>query len=94
MFKRNANETKVTKEERRIEKYKEKYNLNSLSEDDLKIVQNIATDMAGSGLMKTGMSLSFAKAEEQLKVGYLSTLVEQNWLIINQLNRLLDKLDD
>lgn len=34
------------------------------------------------------MALSFAKAEEQAKVTYLSALVEQNWLIVNQLSRL------
>lgn len=34
------------------------------------------------------MALSFAKAEEQAKVTYLSTAVEQNWMIIRQLSRL------
>ena len=34
------------------------------------------------------MALSFAKAEEQAKVTYLSALTEQNWMIIRQLSRL------
>ena len=35
-----------------------------------------------------GMALSFAKAEEQAKVTYLSAITEQNWMIIRQLSRL------
>lgn len=39
-------------------------------------VNNISTDLMGSGLIKASLALSFAKAEEQTKIGYLSALVE------------------
>ncbi|ABF33863.1 hypothetical protein ACPWVV_000218 [Streptococcus pyogenes] len=38
------------------------------------------------------MALSFAKAEEQVKVTYLSALVEQNWILISQNQEILDEL--
>lgn len=40
------------------------------------------------------MALSFAKAEEQAKVTYLSALVEQNWMIIRQLSRLNKNIEE
>ena len=76
-----------------IEKYMEHYGLYSLDAEDLNTVRRIAQDLAGNGLIKAGMALSFAKAEEQAKVSYLSALVEQNWLIINQLNRINKQLE-
>jgi len=39
------------------------------------------------------MALSFAKAEEQAKVTYLSALVEQNWLLFRKLEDISKKLD-
>ena len=47
----------------------------------------------GNNLLKAGMALSFAKAEEQAKVTYLSALVEQNWIMIRQLSNISSKLD-
>ncbi|HGI4981335.1 TPA: hypothetical protein ACJS04_001023 [Streptococcus agalactiae] len=49
-------------------------------------------DLAGNGFFKAGMALSFAKAEEQAKVTYLSALVEQNWILISQNQEILDEL--
>lgn len=79
---------KQQKEQAELQKFIDRYGLDSIEKKDLSIVKNIAADLAGNGFLKTGMALSFAKAEEQAKVTYLSALVEQNWLIINQLSRL------
>lgn len=82
---------KKTKEEKRQEemkKFMERYGLDSISEEDLKIIKRIANDLVGNTYFKAGMALSFAKAEEQAKVTYLSALVEQNWILMNQLSRL------
>ena len=84
---------KEEKQRREIEVFKQKYGLDSLDERDLRIVNSIAGDLAGNGFLKAGMALSFAKAEEQAKVTYLSALVEQNWLIINQLSRINQNLE-
>ena len=80
--------SKEEKEEKKLQEFMERYQLEDLDEKDLVVLQRIAADLAGNSWFKTGMALSFAKAEEQAKVGYLSALVEQNWMIIRQLSRL------
>ena len=69
-----------------------KYHLEELNQNDLAIVHNIASSLAGKRLMEAGMKLGMASPTEQAKVGYLSALVEQNWLIINQLSRISQQL--
>lgn len=97
LFGSKDTEPKMTKEEKQMAKFMEKYQLEEVDEKDLAIIKKIATDLAGNGLFKVGMTLSFAKAEEQAKVTYLSALTEQNWMIIRQLSRLnsnIEKLVD
>lgn len=74
--------------------YLAKRGLSGLETDAAIQVKNISTDLAGLGLMKTGMALSFAKSEEQAKVGYLSALVEQNWILIKQNDEIIKLLKD
>lgn len=91
---------KKTKEEKQMDKmnkFMERYQLEDLDDKDLVVLQRIATDLTGNQFFKAGMALSFAKAEEQAKVTYLSALTEQNWMIIRQLSRLnknIEKLLD
>lgn len=80
--------SKEDKQQEQFDKFMEKYHINELDPKDLEIVKNIANDLAGNGFLKAGMALSFSSAPDQAKVTYLSALVEQNWLIINQLSRL------
>ena len=93
LFNSQPKQTAEEKKQAEMQKFIEKYNIDSLNPKDLEIVKKIAGDLAGNGLMKTGMALSFANADDQLKVTYLSALVEQNWLIINQLSRLNDSIE-
>lgn len=81
-----------TSREDKIRKYLNRYNLDELGEKDLISVCNIANELAGNNLIQFGTILS-GKAEDVAKMGLLSALVEQNWMIINQLNRLNNKLD-
>ena len=85
---------KQNKEEKQLEKFMEKYQLEDLDEKDLVVLQRIANDLFANNLFKTGLVLSFAKAEEQAKVTYLSALVEQNWMIIRQLSRLNKNIEE
>ena len=66
----------------------EKYGLSNVDSRDAESIRKILNDIKANGLFKAGMALSFAKGEEQAKVTYLSALVEQNWIIIRQLDRL------
>lgn len=79
---------KKAKEDKQLEKFMKRYQLEDLDEKDLVVLQRIANDLVGNKLFKAGMALTFAKAEEQAKVTYLSALVEQNWILMRQLSRL------
>ena len=89
----NSKENKEEKKQQEIEKFMERYQLDEISDQDLVIIKKIATDLMGNNLLKAGMALSFAKAEEQAKVTYVSALVEQNWIMIRQLSNISSKLD-
>lgn len=89
----NSKENKDDKKQQEINKFMEKYQLEEIDDKDLVIIKKIATDLIGNNLLKAGMALSFAKAEEQAKVSYLSALVNQNWIMIRQLNNISNKLD-
>ena len=89
----NSKETKDDKKQQEINSFIEKYQLDEIDDKDLVIIKKIATDLIGNNLLKAGMALSFAKAEEQAKVSYLSALVNQNWIMIRQLNNISNKLD-
>lgn len=77
---------------KKVAKYVNRYKLNDIDENDLEIIKQISDDLFGLGLIKAGMAFSFAKGEEQAKIGYLSALVKQNWIIIRKLDELNKKL--
>lgn len=89
----NSKENKDDKKQQEINNFMAKYQLDEIDDKDLVIIKKIATDLIGNNLLKAGMALSFAKAEEQAKVSYLSALVNQNWIMIRQLNNISNKLD-
>ena len=76
------------KSEDKAAKIMAKYGLEDVSPKYADKVKDIAQELAGMGLQETGMKLSMAKAEEQLKLSYLHAIFEQNWIII----RLLDDI--
>ena len=86
--------SKEEKKQEELQKFMDKYQLEDLDEKDLVVLQRIAQDLTGNKWFKAGMTLSFADAEEQAKVTYLSALVEQNWMIIRQLSRLNKNLEE
>lgn len=86
-------EKRAKKQQEEMKKFMDKYQLDEINEKDLLILKRISNDLAGNGFFKAGMALSFAKAEDQAKVTYLSALVEQNWMLIKQLSQLNSKLD-
>lgn len=89
----SSKENKDDKKQQEINNFMNKYQLEEIDDKDLVIIKKIATDLIGNNLLKAGMALSFAKAEEQAKVTYLSALVNQNWIMIRQLNNISNKLD-
>ncbi|MBU3102162.1 MULTISPECIES: hypothetical protein [Clostridium] len=59
-----------------MQKFMEIYQLEDLEDKDLIVLKRIANDLAGNNFFKVGMALSFAKADDQAKVTYLSAQVE------------------
>ncbi len=85
-------EKKEAKKEAKLNAIMEKYGLQNLSPEYREKVQDINSELIGTGLMEAGMKLSLsAKTEDQLQVQYLKTLIEQNWMIIRLLDEIKNK---
>ena len=88
-------------EEQATQKIFEKYGLdinnhdaNKIKQENYNNLKQITQDIAANPLFKAGLAFSFASADKQAIVGYLSTLVNQNWILIRQnelIIRLLEK---
>lgn len=74
----------------KMQKVLAKYGLEDLNDErDYMAVQQIAKELLGSGLMDAGVRLSmFTKTTDQLQIIYQRAIVEQNWIIIRQLDRI------
>jgi len=70
------------------------YGLQNLSDPrDRKAVNEIIRDLVGTGMMEAGMKLSMAKAEVALPVYYQRAILDQNFIIIRQLDRIAQALE-
>lgn len=82
------------KEEKKAEKVYEllhKYGLQELSDPrDVESVKQIAYKLAGSNLINLGTALG-GSAQDVGKLSLLQAIVEQNWIIIRQLDKLNSK---
>lgn len=81
-------EEKETKKEEKMNAIMAKYGLEKLSPEYREKVKAINMELATMGLQETGLKLSMAKSEDQLKISYLHAIFDQNWIII----RLLDDI--
>lgn len=72
----------------------ERFGLQNLSNpSDIASVQKIINELVGSGLMEAGLKIGLAKTEVQLPISLQRAMVEQNWIIIRQLDRISQQLD-
>lgn len=82
------------KEEKKAEKVYEllhKYGLQELYDPrDVESVKQIAYKLAGSNLINLGTALG-GSAQDVGKLSLLQAIVEQNWIIIRQLDKLNSK---
>ena len=82
----NANDEKY-------QKYLKKYHLEELTNaSDIESVRKIYYENLGTGLIESGLTTTHlvtkGKEEEMLAVYYLRTIMEQNFIIIRQLERI------
>lgn len=69
-----------------------KYGLTDIDAKDIEQVKSINTALMGNKLIETGTALS-GSGVDVAKLTYLRALVEQNWIIIRQLDRLNKNLE-
>ena len=87
------NESKADKKAQKAQALLEKYGLQELSDArDLDNVRAISSSLMGNKLIELGTALS-GSGEDSAKMSYLSALVEQNWIIIRQLDKLNKSLE-
>lgn len=83
-------ETKEEKKQRKLQEILEKYGLQDLQDPrDLDQVKNIAANLAGNDLFLVGAAL--ANSQDMGKITLLRALVEQNFIIIRQLDKITNK---
>ena len=85
-------DTKEDKAARKTQAMLEKYGLEYLDSKDVESVRNIGNALMGNGMIEFGTILS-GGGVDVAKMSYLRALVEQNWIIIRQLDRLNKKLE-
>ena len=86
-------EKKQQELDKKMAEFNQKYGLTDLDEQDVKILEMIMMDLAGTGgFLGQLTSIGFKPAEMQT-VNALWTLTRQNWLILRQLQKLNNKLD-
>lgn len=82
----------LSKSERKSLAYLAKRNLNKLSPDTYKQVEDITTQIAGNRLMLLGLGLQ--GSVDSLTSSYLAAILEQNWILIRQNEQIIELLKD
>ena len=81
-------ESKDEKAARKTAEMLKRFGLENLSDErDLATVKKVAEEMMGNGLIEFGAALT-GKAEDVAKISYLRAILEQNWIIIRQLDKI------
>lgn len=89
-----SNEEKQNEQEQKEIRMLQKYGLENLSDPaDRESVRKVVSELVGTGLMETGMKLQMAKPEAALPVYYQRAILEQNFIIIRQLDRIARLLE-
>lgn len=85
-------EKKEQKKEEKLKAIAAKYHLEDINPKDLEAIKDINSELLGTGMMEFGTLLT-GKAEDNVKISYLNTLIQQNWIIIRQLDEISKKLN-
>lgn len=81
------------KKEQKIQALLQRYGLEDLSDPrDKQAVQNIASNLMGNKLMELGTALQ-GNGVDSAKMSYLSAIMEQNFIMIRQLDRIAKALE-
>lgn len=70
----------------------ERYSAAEIKHYNAQSIKKIRNEMFGNGLLKAGLTFG-GSTTERATLGYLSALVEQNWILMRQNELLVDALD-
>lgn len=88
-------EEKADEQAKKERKLLKKYGVDELSDPrDLESVKKIASELIGSGLQEAGLKISMAKPEFLLPITYQRAIMEQNFIMIRQLDRIAKLLEE
>lgn len=81
------------KQEQKVQMMLQRYGLQGLSDPrDIQAVRNIATSLSGNKLIEVGTLLQ-GNGVDPAKLSYLNAIMEQNFIIIRQLDKLTKLLE-
>ena len=81
-------EEKEAKAAAKAEELLQRYGLNNISDPQtLSALRSISTTLTGAGMMEIGTALT-GNAADKIQAAYLRTIVEQNFILIRQLDKL------
>lgn len=81
------------KRQQKIQALLQRYGLQDLSDPrDVQAVQNIAANLAGNKLIEVG-ALFQGNSTDAAKMSYLNAIMEQNFIMIRQLDRIAKALE-
>ena len=89
LFGKEAKEDKIA---RKTQDMLERYGLDYLDAKDLDSVRKIGYALMGNNMIELGTSLT-GNGVDVAKMSYMRAMIEQNWIIIRQLDRICKKLD-
>jgi len=85
------------KQAQKVQAILAKYDMEGLSDPrDQQAIVNIAQNMAGMGLMQAGVDIGLGtneKAMQQVQMHLQRTIMEQNFIMIRQLDRIAKALE-
>lgn len=70
----------------------ENYKFEGMSDKDKELLTKIVIDLQGNEFFKNGMA-HFATIDDNMKTSYLSAMMQQNFIIINQLAKLNSNIE-
>ena len=88
--------SKEEKDAKKLEKIMGKmraHRLDSLGPEYAEDCRAIFLELMGNGMMEMGMKLSGANAADQVTISYLNAVMQQNWIIIKQLDRICKRIE-
>ena len=81
------------KQEQKAQALLQKYGLQDLSDPrDIQAVKNIAANLAGNKLIEVGAALQ-GNSADSAKMSYLNAIMEQNFIMIRQLDKIAKALE-